>query len=155
MIGRELLHQLREIHLRLVPGIPGRRLGGQILYQLEHADDMAFTLLAEFCQQQDHRCQQALCGVVEKGILPVIARITAANVDDGFRCDLGVFLRLCLCAQILRIRQIHVHVLVHEMQNVVLIRAGGVTQIQHRDIVAVILFGDISIISSNVPLGIG
>ena len=50
------------------------------------------------------------------------------------------------------IRKIDVHILVHQMQDVVLIRTSGVSQIQHRNIVTVIFLGDISIISCHISL---
>ena len=38
------------------------------------------------------------------------------------------------------------------MQNIVLVRACGISQIKHRNIVAVILFGDSSVISRHISL---
>ena len=49
----------------------------------------------------------------------------------------------------------HTDILVHHVQDVVLIRSGRVTQVKHRNLVAIAVFCDSSVVSRHVSLGIG
>ena len=95
-----------------------------------------------------------LSGIVEKGILPILGAVTAAGVDEGLGEDLGVFLRLGLCRQIIGVDLIDIHVLVDQVQQVVAVRPGGVAQIQHSDLVSVAVLGDAGIVAEQIALGI-
>ena len=72
-IGK-LCHQ----KLELVPALyfRGRQ---QILYQLEHADDVPLFIGAELRNQQDSGCQHAFRRIIEKGILPIAGAVSPSR----------------------------------------------------------------------------
>ena len=157
MIRRELFQQELELILSLHPAG-----GQQFLHQLEHRHDVAlFNGIAVrvlggqvLGHQQEHGSQKALGGIVEKSILPILGAVAAAGVDEGLGEDLGVFLCLGLCRQVFGVGFIDIHVLVDQMKQVVAVRAGGITQIQHGDLVSVAVLGNTGIIAEQVALGI-
>ena len=157
MIRRELFQQKLELILSLHPA--GSQ---QFLHQLEHRHDVALfngisvrVLGGQILgHQQEHGGQQALGGIVEKGVLPILGAVAAAGVDERLGEDLGVFLRLSLCCQVFGVGLIDIHVLVDQMKQVVAVRAGGITQIQHGDLVSVAVLGNTGIIAEQVALGI-
>ena len=48
----------------------------------------------------------------------------------------------------------HIHILVYEMQQVVFVRPGGVSQINHRHIVTVAVLGNAAVVPIQIPLRI-
>ena len=78
--------------------------------------------------------------------------VAAAGVDEGVGEDLGVFLCLGLCRQVVGVGFIDIHVLVDQMKKVVAVRAGGITQIQHGDLVSVAVLGNTGIIAEQLSL---
>ena len=129
MIRRELFQQELELILSLHPAG-----GQQFLHQLEHRHDVAlFNGIAVrvlggqiLGHQQEHGSQQALGGIVEKSILPILGAFAAAGVDEGLGEDLGVFLCLGLCCQVFGVGLIDIHVLIDQVQQVVAVRPGGI-----------------------------
>ena len=116
---------------------------------------MSLIFLSELREQQDHRCQQALCGVIEKCVLAIRCTVTAADIDDGFRRDLGIFFCFCLCGQISFVRKVDVHVLVDKVQDIVLVRSCRIAQINHRHIVSIVFLCNLTVISRNIALRVG
>ena len=86
----------------LLDGITFLILGGQVLGH-----------------QQEHGSQKSLGTVVEKSVLPILGAVAAAGVDEGLGKDLGVFLRLGLCSEVIRLCFVNVHVFVDEVEQIV------------------------------------
>ena len=85
---------------------------------------------AELRHQQDGGGEQALGGVVEELVLPEVLAVHPRR-DDGLGDDLGVPLRLGLVEQeCVRVLPVGVHVLVHQVQQVEPVAAGGVAQVR-------------------------
>ncbi|KAF5029600.1 hypothetical protein DSECCO2_646880 [anaerobic digester metagenome] len=101
-------------------------------------------------QQNDGR-QESLGGIVEKLILPVVL---AAGVDDGFGDDLGVFLRLGLCHKVVFVGKVSVHVGIDQLEHIVAVGTGGISKVNDRHMVAVVVTGNGAIVAVEVPLGI-
>ena len=148
------IHEVLETVFAL--GLAGAQ---KVLHQLEHADDM--PLLRISCalgrqvlrQQEDDRCQEALGGIVKKCVLPVAGSITF-RVYDGLGEDFGVLLRFGPGSEIAGVLPAHVHVVVDERQEIVSVGAGGIAQIDHRHLVAVVFDGDGPIVPGQIPFGI-
>ena len=68
--------------------------------------------------------------------------------------DLGVFFCFCAGRQIPRLLSGDIHVPVDQRQQIVAIRAGGITQVDNRDIVPIALLGDGSVIPGKVALAV-
>ena len=74
---------------------------------------------------------------------------------DGLSKNLGILLRLCAGSEVVRLFSGDVHIAVDERQQIVAVRAGGVAQVYNGDmLVAVILFGNRSVVAGEVTLGI-
>ena len=154
MVRRQLAHQKLEVALALdATGFQ------KILHQLEHGDDvsallgMVFVGRQELSQHQDDRGEQTFGGIVEEGVLPTVA-VIAVRVDNGLGQDLGVFFCFCAGRQIPRLLSGDIHVPVDQRQQIVAIRAGGITQVDNRDIVPIALLGDGSVIPGKVALAV-
>ena len=104
---------------------------------------------AEFRHQQDGGGEQSLGGVVEKLVLPEVLAVHPCR-DDGLGDDFGVPLGLGLIEQSVRVLPVGVHVLVHQVQQVESIAAGGVAQVDDPHSVAVALLGDPAVIAHHV-----
>ena len=75
--------------------------------------------------------------------------------DDGLGEDLGILLRLCAGSEVVRLFSGDVHIAVDERQQIVAVRAGGITQVYNGDmLVAVILFGNRAVVAGKITLGI-
>lgn len=85
--------------------------------------------------------------------MSIACRVLAAAGDDGLGCDFGVLLSLCFERNVLRIFRRH-PLAVHQLQDVIAVRAGGV-QTQHRYFVAVVILCDACVVSEQISLGIG
>ena len=105
----------------------------------------------EFRQQEHHGGQQALRRIVEVGVLPVVS--VAVRRHDGLGQYLGVLLRFGACCDI-TCCLCFIHVVVDERQQVVAIRARGVTQIHHGNMIAIIPRRHCAIVAGEVTLGI-
>ena len=131
----------------------------QILHQLEYGDDMAALLgmvlvrRKKLGQHQDDRGEQTFGGIVEEGVLSTIAFI-AVRVDDGLGQDLGVFFCLGTSCQIPRFFTGDVHVSVDQRQQIITIRAGGVSQVDNGNIVPIALLGNGSVIAGEVAFAV-
>ena len=131
----------------------------EVLHQLEHADDVPLLCIPRVFgrqvlrQQENDRCQEALSGIVEKCVLPVAGSITF-RVYDCFGEDFGVFFRLSPGGEIVGVLPAHVHIVVDERQEIVPIGAGGIAQIDHRHLVAIVLDGDSTIVPGQIPFGV-
>ena len=104
-------------------------------------------------QQQNHRCQQTFCRVVEVGILATVC-VIALRVDDGFGEDLRVLFCFCFCADVPGIFPVLVHIAVDQGEQVVAIRPGGFPEIHHGYPVSVDISGNGAIVPGQVSLGI-
>ena len=85
--------------------------------------------------------------------MPIAGRI-ALRIDDGFGENFGVLLRLGSGGEVLRVFPADVHVVVDERQEIVSVGAGGIAQIDHRHLVAVVFDGDGPIVPGQIPFGI-
>lgn len=94
MIGRKPVHE----KLKVVPTLhaAGRH---QLLYQLEHRYNMAFSRFRELRDQKDDRGQKSFCGIVEEGVLPVGGGV-AITVDERLGDDLCILLGFCFVCHI-------------------------------------------------------
>ena len=85
--------------------------------------------------------------------MPSVAVITV-RVDDGLGQNLGVLFRLGPCSQIAWLPSGNVHVSVDQGQQVVAIRAGGVSQVDDRDVIPIALLGNSAIVPSQVAFAV-
>ena len=119
MSVRQFLHQ--DMKARFSLGLAGRQ---QILYQLEHADDVPPFPRVLFCWRQIFRKQkndggeQTFRRVIKKGILTV-GRGIPLRVHNSLGEDLGVLLRFGTGGQILLVLLADVHIVVDQGQQVV------------------------------------
>ena len=151
----------QRVHQDLEPVFAlGHFAGGQeVLHQLEDADDVPGFCIPRvlgrqiLCQQKHNRCQQSLGRVVKECVLPVVGSVSL-RVDDGLGKDFGVLFRLGSCGEIARVLPAYVHVVVDERQEVVPVGAGGVSQIDHRHLIAVVFDGDGPIVPGQVSFGV-
>ena len=108
----------------------------KILHQLEHGDDMAALLGVVFIgrqelgKHQDDRGEQTFRRIVEKSVLAAVAVITVW-IDDGLGQDFGVFLGLGTGRKIVRVIPGNVHIPVDQRQQIVSVRAGGISQVDN------------------------
>ena len=146
------LRQHREQHLELglALGLAGSH---QLLDDLKHGHDVPLRGRAEFRHQQDGGGEQSLGGVVEKLVLPEVLAVHPRR-DDGLRDDFGVSFRLGLEQECVRVLPVSVHVLVHQVQQVEPVAAGGIAQVNDPYPVAVALLGDPAVIPHHVALGV-
>ena len=149
MCGREESHQV----LKLVAALFSGDRSHELLDDLEHRYDVPLRWRAELRHQQDGSGEQALGGVVEELVLPEVLAVHPRR-DDGLRDDFGVSFRLGLEQECVRVLPVGVHVLVHQVQQVESIAAGGVAQVNDPYPVAVALLGDPAVIPHHVALGV-
>ncbi len=154
MIRWQLAHQKLEVAFALdAAGFQ------KILYQLEHGNDMAallgmvFVGRQELGQHQDDRGEQTFGGIVEEGVLTTVA-VIAVRVDNGLGQYLSVFFCFCASRQIPRLLSGNVHVSVDQCQQIVAIRAGGISQVDDGDIVPIALLGNGTVIPGQVALAV-
>ena len=140
----------QRLELGLAFGLAG---GHQLLDDFEHGHNVPLRWRAELRHQQDGGGEQALGGVIEKLVLPEILPVHPRR-DDGLGDDLGVPLRFGLVEQIVRVLPVRVHVLVHQVQQVEPVAAGGIAQVNDPYPVAVALLGDPAVIPHHVALGV-
>ena len=77
------------------------------------------------------------------------------RADDGLGEDLGVLFGFGAGSEVVRLFSGDVHIAVDERQQIVAVRAGGIAQVYHGDmLVAVILFGDRAVVAGEITLGI-
>ena len=77
------------------------------------------------------------------------------RADDGLGEDLGVLFGFGAGSEVVRLFSGDVHITVDERQQVVAVRAGGITQIDDGDmLIAVMLFGDRAVVAGEITLGI-
>ena len=105
----------------------------------------------EFRQQEHYGGQQALRRIVEIGVLPVVS--VAVRRHDGLGQYLGVLLRFGTGGKTAG-RPCLIHVVVDEGHEIIAIRARGVTQIHHRNMIAVIFLCHRAVVAGEVTLGI-
>ena len=105
----------------------------------------------ELRQQKHHGGQQALRRIVEVGVLPVVS--VAVRRHDGLGQYLGVLLRFGTGDKTAG-RPCLIHVVVDEGHEIMAIRARGVTQIHHRNMIAVIFLCHRAVVAGEVTLGI-
>ena len=155
MLGRQLIHE--QLETGASPRAT-RRLQ-QILYQLEYRHDVPPLLRVllirrqKLRKQQDRGGQQALRRIVEEGVLPVVG--VPLRADDGLGEDLGVLFGFGAGSEIIRLFSGDVHIAVDERQQIVAVRAGGVTQVYNGDmLIAVILFGNRAVVAGKITFGI-
>ena len=129
-------------------------IGGsqQFLDDLEHGYDVPLGRVTELCHQQDCCGQQTFGGIVEVCVLPEGSSIHTGE-DNGLGNDLSILFSLCLVHQFLGMLLVQIHILVDQVEKVIAIGAGRVTQINHGDLVAVLL-GDGSVVAHDIALGI-
>ena len=150
MILGQLIHQLLEIVL-----LAGTRRLQKVLHQLEHGHDVSpFTGILlrgreVLGEQQGHRGQQALGGVIEVGVLSVVGGV-AAGIDNGLGQDLDVLLRFGMGGQVCRIFSGQIHVSVDQGQHIVSVRAGGITQVNDGHPIPIILLGDGTVVPCQI-----
>ena len=153
-IGQKLHERGKAVFLL---GVLGRLQ--HLLHQLEDADDVAALRWIgvrgrEILREHQHdRREQALGGVIEKRVLPVLGRV-AVGVDDGLGKQLRVLLRLCAVRKVVRVCPRLIHVGVDERQQVVAIRARGIAEVDHGDVVAVVRLCHRAIVAREVALGV-
>ena len=104
-------------------------------------------------KEQNGRREQTFCRIVEEGVLSVVGGI-ALGVDNGLGEDLGVFFRLGSGGKVVRLLSGDVHIAVDQSQQIIAVRAGGVSQVDHRHIVAVVFLRNRAIVSGQVALGV-
>ena len=149
---RQSVHQKREPVFAANAG--GRQ---QLLHQLEYGHDVsalcgAFAVRRqELRQQKHHGGQQALRRIVEVGVLAVVR--VAVWRHDGLGQYLGVLLRFGTGGKIAG-RPCLIHVVVDEGHEIIAIRARGVTQIHHRNMIAIIPRCHRAVVAGEVTLGI-
>ncbi len=110
---------------------------------------MPFARLTEFRYKQYCGGYQALRRIIKIRILPE-ARCVCARKDNGFGDDLGVLFALGFVDQLIRIGFEQIHVAIDEVQKVVAVGTGGISQVNDGDIVAVIFFCYCPVITHNV-----
>ena len=86
-------------------------------------------------------------------VLPAIGAVSI-GADDRLGEDLGILFRLGFCGNIFRLFHRNIHVLIDQCEEIVSIRLCGITQIDHRYLVAVAFRSNGAIVSSEVTLGI-
>ena len=148
MVIGEHLHELLELILAFL-----LRGCQQFLNDLEHRHDVPFLRFAELCHEQDRRCEQTFGGIVEVGVLSEGCCIHTGQ-DDGLRYDLGVLFCLRLVYQGVGMLLVQIHILVHEVQEIIAVTASRVSQVNDRYVISVLL-GDVSVVTHDVAFGIG
>ena len=102
--------------------------------------------------QQKNSSEQALCRLVEEGILTT-AHAFLAGADDGLGGDFCVSLRFRLGGKLAG-ALVFVHVTTDEVHHVEAVGTGGIAQIQHTHLIAILVTGDCTVHSLQVPLRI-
>ena len=152
---RKFVHQ----HLETVFAFCGSAGRQEVLHQFEHADDVSllcpgFLVRGQVLrQQQDHSGEQALGCVIEECVLTVLGGIPIW-IDDGLGKDLGILLRLGTGGKVFRILPADIHVVVDERQQIVSVRASGVSQVNDRHLIAVVPGGDSPVVPRKISFGI-
>lgn len=109
--------------------------GEQGLDELKSGKDVPFRRRAELHHQQYRGGQQSFGGIVEVGVLAEGGAVCAGQYD-GLCDDFCLLLRLSLIAQP-PLPQEGIYVAVHELEQVVAMRPGGIAQVDDRDAVPV------------------
>ena len=147
IVGQQF-HELLELILALL-------LGGsqEFLDDFEYGHDVPFAGFTELSHQQDGSRQKTFCGIVEVSVLSKRCCIHAGQ-NDGLGNDLGVLLCFGFVDKLIRKFLVEIHILVHQMQKVVAMGSSGVSQVDDRYRVTILLLGDPSVVADNVALGI-
>lgn len=120
----------------------------QLLDDLENGHDVALCRLTKLCHQQDRRGQQALRGIVEKGVLTEAGAVAPGH-DDGLGDDFCVLFSPGFVGQ-LALLLVQIGVFVDKVQEVKAIAFRGVAQVNDGNPVAVAVPGDACVIPKNV-----
>ena len=148
MVIGEQLHEQLELALAL--DLAG---GQQVLKEFEYRHNVLFLLGKELGHQQDQAGEQPLRRVVEIGVLAVV--LLPIHLDDGLGTDFGVLLHLGPGPQILGIFLHQFRVLGHQVEHIGPIGAGGISQVDHRHLVAIALLCDGAVVAVDVAFGVG
>ena len=148
MVIGEQLHEQLELALAL--DFAGSQ---QVLKEFEYRHNVLFLLGKELGHQQDQAGEQSLCRVVEIGVLAVV--LLPIHLDDGLGTDFGILLHLGPGPQILGIFLHQFRVLGHQVEHIGPIGAGGISQVDHRHLVAIALLCDGAVVAVDVAFGIG
>ena len=131
----------------------------ELLHQLEDGDDMPPLLRLFFCwrkvlgEEQDRRRQYTLGRLIKVRVLPIDAFVPGW-IDDRIGKYLGILLGLCSGFQVIRVRNSKVHVAVDEREQIVAIAACGISQVNDRHLIAVILGRDRAVVACEVTLAV-
>ena len=147
VIGEQLHEQLE---LALALDLAG---GQQVLKEFEYRHNVLFLLRKELGHQQDQAGEQSLRRVVEIGVLAVV--LLPIHLDDGLGTDFGVLLHLGPGPQILGIFLHPFRVLGHQVEHIGPIGAGGISQVDHRHLIAIALLCDGAVVAVDVAFGVG
>ena len=126
----------------------------QILNDFEHRNNVSGILLTVLCNQQNGCGQQAFSCIVEECVLTEGCTFHAGH-DDCFGNDLGILFGFCLIRKVIRVFLPKIHILVDQVQQVIAIRFGRITQVDNGNFVAVIVLCDLTIMTVQVTLGVG
>ena len=123
------------------------------MYQLEYADNMPLLGRTEFRYQQYDRSQQALRRLVKKRILSHVRNITVRRDYrlGGYFCE---FFGLRLVFEFSLVL-ISVHIFIDKVEHIVAAAAGRVAEINNRNLVTVIFFGNGGCVAVEVALAVG
>ena len=82
---------------------------------------MAILVLGRqiLCHQHQHGGQEALCSVIEVGVLSILGTVPAAGVDERFGKDFSVLFSFGFGGQIFWIGLVNIHVPVDQMEQIV------------------------------------
>ena len=108
----------------------------------------------ELGQHQDDRGEKPFRRIVEESVLAAVA-VIAVRIDDGLGQDFGVFLGLGPGREIVRVTPGNVHIPVDQRQQIVSVRAGGISQVDHGYILIPIeVLGNGAVIAGEVALAV-
>ena len=108
---------------------------------------MPLSIRAEFCDEQDGCRQHAFCRIIEKRILSIAGTVRTAGGDNGLCRDFRIFFRFRFGTQVRMVCKILVHVFVDEMEHIITIASGRITEIDDCRMVAIVFFCNACIVA--------
>ena len=108
---------------------------------------MPLSIRAEFRNEQDGCRQHAFCRIIEKCILSIAGTVRTTGGDNGLCRDLCILFCFCLGTQVRMVCKILIHVFVDQMEHIVTIASGRITEIDDCRMVAIVFFCNACIVA--------
>lgn len=120
--------------------------GSKAKYNFRHDGESEWLFVFEAPIDKDGGSQQAFGGIVEECVLTEGCTVHAGH-DDGLGYDLCVLFRFRFVGKVVGFLLPQIHILIHEVEQIIAVRLCGVTQVNDCDVVSIVFLCNLTVMS--------